>query len=456
MGTFHRFRAQFFVLLMAGLLVPIVLANLSPSARAETPAALATADVCYGVEQKAVGLNLVNRLARINLSTGTATIIGQTGTSNITNLAFQPFTNVLFAADGGQLGKINLTTGAFTATAQSIGSGTGSQGRLNFTSIKGLHFDPITQQLYGTVRRSQQSENDLLIKIDPITGAHIPNAFGSGVDYVVISGALENIDDIVITKGGLMYGSSNLGNVLGQDELVRINKQTGAATVIGPFHKSPLEGMTLAKDGTLYGSTGKEGNTPDNLWKINMNTGNATLVGPFVHGTDYEGLACQLDLPTPTPKPSATNTPTVTRTPTNTLTPTNTPSISLTPTNTPTASLTPTATNTPSTVATTTTTPTATPCTTKPGPVSLLLPKKNKLVTKHWVALDWNDVRCANHYKVVVRHNSPQGPIALAKVVFNRSSAMALHLPSGTYYWHVFAFDSHGISKSRWQSFQIK
>ena len=172
--------------------------------------------------------------------------------------------------------------------------------------------------------------NDLLIQIDPTTGAYVPDAFGAGVDYVLITGAKENVDDIAITTSGIMYASSNLGNILGQDELITVNKTTGAATVLGSFNVSPLEGMTLSKNGTLYGSTGKEGSTPDNLWTINKATGATTLVGPYGSGHDYEGIACQLDLPTC----MLTNTPTSTKTPGGpTDTPTNTPTNTATFTN---------------------------------------------------------------------------------------------------------------------------
>ena len=270
----------------------------------------------------------------------------------------------------GRLGTLNPSTGAFTATAQPIGSGDGSEGKIHFTGIKGLSFDPTSSVLYGIVRRSVNNLNDLLIEIDPTTGAYVPDAFGAGVDYVLITGAKENVDDIAITTSGIMYASSNLGNILGQDELITVNKTTGAATVLGSFNVSPLEGMTLSKNGTLYGSTGKEGSTPDNLWTINKATGATTLVGPYTSGHDYEGIACQPDLPTRTP----TNTPTSTKTPGGpTDTPTNTPTntATFTRTNTSTSTKTPGGpTNTPTftRTATPTSTLTPTPIKTATGP----------------------------------------------------------------------------------------
>ncbi len=477
------------VLGVTSLSVFLLFANMLPIVQAQTNAA-PEAEVCFSVEQKAVGATIQNSLASLNISTGAASIIGQTGTSFITSLAFEPYTNVLYAADSGQLGTLNVSTGAFTASPQPVGSGSGGQGNIHFTSIKGLSFDPTNDILYAVVRRSTNALNDLLIQIDPATGAHIPDAFGAGIDYVVISGAKENIDDIATTPAGIMYASSNLGNILGQDQLVTLNKATGVATVIGSFNVSPLEGMTLSKAGTLYGSTGKEGSTPDRLWSINKTTGAVTLVGAFGTGHDYEGIACQLSLPRPTPTftptrtrtpggptdtptltPTRTKTPTLTRTYTRTFTATATRTFTPTATRTNTpqgiASNTPTLTNTPQGIASSTPTrtntpvigpgtPTATPCISKPGSVVLRKPKTNKTVHKHRVKLDWDDASCVVSYKVVVMIAQPHGQRVFKAKNLTLSRVKTRVLGPGSYQWRVIAFNSQGKTRSGWRAFQIQ
>ena len=80
---------------ITALSISLLSANIFPLMRVQASAA---AHVCYAVEQKAVGPTIQNSLATLNLATGAATIIGQTNTSFITSLAFQPYTNNLFAA----------------------------------------------------------------------------------------------------------------------------------------------------------------------------------------------------------------------------------------------------------------------------------------------------------------------------------------------------------------------
>jgi len=57
-----------------------------------------------------------NRLYSINRSTGAVVDIGSTGRSDIEAIAYYPITGsqTLYAADGGDFGTLNTSTGAFT------------------------------------------------------------------------------------------------------------------------------------------------------------------------------------------------------------------------------------------------------------------------------------------------------------------------------------------------------
>lgn len=84
------------------------------------------------------------------------------------------------------MGTLSLTTGLFTPTSSIFGTGDGSLGSITFGDVDGLAFDTFNGTLYGSHRRGGAADaDDLLIQIDPSTGAHIPDAFGAGIDYVV-------------------------------------------------------------------------------------------------------------------------------------------------------------------------------------------------------------------------------------------------------------------------------
>ena len=101
--------------------------------------------------------------------------------------------------------------------------------------------------------------------------------------------------------------------------------------------------------------------------------------------------------------------------------------------------------------------PTGGGCTAKPAKPQLILPKNGKTVKKPKVLLDWNDVTCADTYRVLVRLGSKKGN----KMVNENNLATSQHttkkLTKGqTYYWRASACNAYGCAKSKWQSFKIK
>ena len=153
------------------------------------PALAAESVVCYIVADSGGGNGGNDRLIKVDAATGLSRAIGAgTGTSRVEAAAAQPGTNVLFASNqengGGRLGTISLTTGAFTPKPQLMGSGSGIRNGLSvnitFRDPDGLAFNPANGELYASIRTGDGSAPpDILIKLDPNTGAHIPNAFGT-------------------------------------------------------------------------------------------------------------------------------------------------------------------------------------------------------------------------------------------------------------------------------------
>ena len=207
-----------------------------------------------------------------------------------------------------------------------VGSGTGALGTITMRDIDGIAFQESTGFLYGTERREvNNTQPDLLIRIDPITGLLVKGAF-NGQDYVPIqpTQGLYDIDDITFDPvSGNLYAIANRAGR--QDRLVTIDITNGAVTDIGALTSDidattiyDMEGLTFDTFGRLMGTTGKDGGARSNqLWIIDQATGliNESATAKLTLGADYEGVSCLTSdiviTVTPTvPVPPVTETPT--------------------------------------------------------------------------------------------------------------------------------------------------
>ncbi len=278
---------------------------------------LPSPDVCYGVADSTTSSNdgaQADTLTFLNRLTGVTEPvngqIGNTGVYNIESVAFQPKSVVLYAADGGQFGRLNLKTGDFTAVGQGFGSARGylngstSLSSVNLNDIDSLSFSPLNYDLYGAHRRNGK---DLLFRINVATGEFVPNTFpdphhsGQFVDFVEVGaiGNLEDVDDIAFDPiTGVLYGVINEGSDT-LSKLAVIDLITGAPTLIGDFADDTghmiqdVEGLSFFNDGKLYASTGKSGPTTNGLYRVDKTSGAMTLIGQFTEPLrDFEGSDC--------------------------------------------------------------------------------------------------------------------------------------------------------------------
>lgn len=262
-----------------------------------TSSILANPTVCYSVSDGTDNLYSINR------ANGTPLVsIGGTA-ANLEAVVMSLDANTLYGADNNTWGTINTTTGAFTSIG-TFGTGSGADGNVTFSDADGLAIDARTGKFYGAHRQTGGTSNDVLFEINPVTGAFVPDAFGTGIDYVVIATSslgtvgggpvLYDIDDIAVDPtDGQMYGIANQGGV--DDRIVRIDKFTGAVTDVGRVRDSggninDVEGLAFFNDGTFYMTTGAGTNAE--FHRIDPATGFCTLLGTFTEGGDYEGTGC--------------------------------------------------------------------------------------------------------------------------------------------------------------------
>ena len=209
-----------------------------------------------------------------------------TGTNSIEAIAWNSATGVLYAANAGQLGTLSTTTGVFTALPSTFGTGSGALGNITFNDVDGLTYDATTSTLYGSER---QSGTDVLIQINMATGAHVPNAFGAGIDYVPMPPILGNsiTDDIAVDPTtGIMYAAVNSGG--STDRLIRIDKTTGATTDVALITVPDIEGLGTDPTGQLWGTSGTQGI----LYELDKVTGIGSNGRPINNGSDYESVDC--------------------------------------------------------------------------------------------------------------------------------------------------------------------
>jgi len=262
------FRVRVWALLVGCLALFQALILLPTNVQAQVIAAQPDPTVCYAIADNSGMLpgggsaNNQDQLVNINRTNADTTSIGATGTTNIESMTFVLVNGVstLYAEDGGTLGTVDLTTAAFTAIGPA-GTGRGALGNITFNDLDSLAYEVETGTMYAAHRITGTNNNDVMFKIDRTTGAHIPDAFGPGIDYLVVAApasqpSFRDIDDMAFDPvTGELYATANRGGTGGV--LVTINTTTGAVTEIGTYNDmlrggfvDDIEGISFYNNGT--------------------------------------------------------------------------------------------------------------------------------------------------------------------------------------------------------------
>jgi hypothetical protein len=273
-------------------------------------------DLCYMVNDRDNYQSGNAALFKYSFKSNLFEMVGRLGVNNVEAIVLSPDGKTLYGATNGVFGRIDTTPGvsnSFTPlNREGIGKGRGSLGIIDINDIDGLSFDPTDGKLYGAVRRGEGSDNqlDILVQINPNTGRLVNNAFGTGIDYLVIrtgSVGASDVDDIAIDPAGVLYGVGGNSSGGGGDNLVVIDKNTGAVKRYVALHFNGLpvqdmEGLTPYSRSALYGTTGiefSEKRTAETLYRINKVSGESTPVirlnKVFDNGYvpfDFEAISC--------------------------------------------------------------------------------------------------------------------------------------------------------------------
>ncbi len=206
-----------------------------------------------------------------------------TGTSGIESEGIQPVSGVLFTVDGDQLGILNTDHGAFTTVGTGLGTGDGPFGAIAFDNVTGMAFHPLTGIIWAVHSRSGLV--DALFLIDPDTGNHIPDVFGSGRDYQILrqhAGATDFTGLAFDPTDWQLYGVLTDG--AGTDYLVSITRKNGNSKVVGTLAQ-PITDLSFDDFGQMWGVDA------GTLYQINKTSGALDGGRTIDNGADYGAVA---------------------------------------------------------------------------------------------------------------------------------------------------------------------
>ena len=252
--------------------------------------------LCYLVaDNDGKGHGSADVLTRLTQGAYQDEVIGGTHTELIEAVAYNPWNKQLYASNARSLGTLDRYTGKFTEIGE-FGGGEGEDGWLAFLDVDGLTFDPYSGVMFGSVRRT--GLRDLLIQIDPKTGKAITNAFGHGIDYLVIkpeSGhyygpELDDIDDLAVDpETKKLFAINNHDGM--HSRLVVIDPHTGWIQKVLDLPIENVEGLAFFNNGTLYGTAGEGTEAIVEIDKHSLQVKVHASIG--VNGNrDYESIDC--------------------------------------------------------------------------------------------------------------------------------------------------------------------
>jgi len=254
-----------------------------------------TAATCFIIDEGNQNQNDGNHLVQADIAADGTTTFTDLGlipnAINIESVAyrngFSPAALYTYDPAQGALIRIDETDGTSVVIVASPTLG----------DIDGLTFrndndnDPSNDELWGVVRNAVGE--DELIQIDPDSGAILSTVT---IQTNGATGGENDVDGLAWDPSTDTFYAPVNGSAV-DNELITIDRTTGAVTSIGTMGITDVEGLGFTDAGELFGSTGASGPTPDIFLTVDKNTGVATQLGNVPIFADYESLDCAGDVP---------------------------------------------------------------------------------------------------------------------------------------------------------------
>jgi hypothetical protein len=287
---------------------------------------------CYVVANDHLGLrDARDRLVAVNRFTGAVTDIGITGTEEVEGLTMALDGSVLYTVEDahvGLFGTIDMQTGVFTQIGEGVATieNPASHPVLGTDTLKdpdALDIDRQTGILWAIhFHRGPENPRDLLYQIDMENGTVVRDAFGPGLDYVMIDkSSLPGPDTYRKIEALAIHPTEGTFYVMAQaDETYRsylaridfdtLDSEQGTVSIVpvaqitdqnGDMLRD-VEGLSFVGDGRLYATTSDNSNHDDyhdSLWELDPDTGSARQIVSFRNHfeyMDYESVACYTGL----------------------------------------------------------------------------------------------------------------------------------------------------------------
>ncbi|MCH8871931.1 T9SS type A sorting domain-containing protein [candidate division KSB1 bacterium] len=167
-----------------------------------------------------------SQILRVNSLGGDAFFLYSLDLGNMAAISFDTSGTLYGALETGEIYSIDLTNGTYDSISTSK------------IEILAMAFDPVTNELWATVRSVFGAPKDKLYKIDLATG---------DTSFVGQTGFNKTTNDLAFDENGVLYGIKGTGPQV--SDLFTIDVNTGEGTIIGPVGLKALTGLAYAETG---------------------------------------------------------------------------------------------------------------------------------------------------------------------------------------------------------------
>ncbi len=264
---------------MKNIILSLVMAGALGFAPQFTPLSAQTS----GGNQVLFGLTFFqNQLVTVDASTGQASVVG-TASENITGYGLATYQNRLytFNPNMNEIDQLSMIDGHVVSRTPFSVTGLKGEGDIAIRSDTGIGF-------LASALDQNGNPTHPFFGFDIRTGT----AAKLGNTSAAIDGLAFDQSNTLYAVGQGDNGDTGMNDpAQGTATLYTVNQLTGALTSVGALgvpQNSPVAGITFAPDGTLYGAI------DDQLYRIDKNTGAATLVNatsPYFGVSSVSGLA---------------------------------------------------------------------------------------------------------------------------------------------------------------------